>query len=318
MTGSAAGKARSEEGDMRRIASRTDLDAALDRVEAWFSGKIGLAAVNLATGETIERDAGRLYPTASVIKLAVLVETFRRAAEGRFGLDDRVEMTADDIVLGSGLLKEFRPGLAPTVRDLAAAMVVLSDNTATNMLIDLVGGVEPINATMRRLDLPDIVLHRRIDFGQIGSEFRRFGESTPRDLMRLVAAIARGEAVDATASAAMLDILRRQQYLNQFPRYLAFNPHADALGETQSIWVGCKTGMTPGVRADAGIVHLPDGVDIAYCVMTEASADTAMAEEAEGEIANGLVGRALIDYWWPGGASPGALRNSAWVDAVLG
>lgn len=304
---------------MKRIASRADLDAALARVQTWFSGKIGLAATNLATGETVELDAGRLYPTASVIKLAVLVELFRQAAAGRIDLDRRVEMAPADIVLGSGVLKELRPGLAPTVRDLATAMVVLSDNTATNLLIDLVGGVAPVNATMRdRLGLPNIVLHRRIDFGQIGPDARRFGESMPRDMARLVAGIARGEVVDADASAAMLNILRRQQYLNQVPRYLGFNPHADALGEAQTIWVGCKTGMTTGVRADAGIIHLPEGVEIAYCAMTEESADRAMAEEAEGEIANGLIGRLLVDYWWPGAPPAGALRDSAWVDAVLG
>ncbi|HEX5500188.1 MAG TPA: serine hydrolase, partial [Thermomicrobiales bacterium] len=256
--------------------------------------------------------------TASVIKLAVLVELFRQAAAATIDLDGRITMTADDRVLGSGILKELGGGLAPTARDLATAMVVLSDNTATNLLIDLVGGVEPVNATMRdRLGLPDITLHRRIDFGQIGSDVRRFGESTPRDLARLAAAIARGEAVDAASSAAMLDIMRRQQYLNQVPRYLNVNPHADALGETQSVWVGCKTGMTPGVRTDAGVIHLPGETDIAYCAMTEESADRAMTEEAEGEIANGLIGRALVAYWWPGGAPPGALRDSAWVDAVL-
>ncbi|HEU0116221.1 MAG TPA: serine hydrolase [Thermomicrobiales bacterium] len=304
---------------MRRIANRADLDAALGRVQAWFSGKIGLAATNLATGEWVEIDADRLYPTASVIKLAVLVEVFRQAAAGHIRLDDRIAMTAADRVAGSGVLKELAPGLAPTVRDLATAMIVLSDNTATNMLIDLLGGVEPINATTRdRLGLPKIVLHRRIDFGEIGPDARRFGESSPRDMARLAAAMARGEVVDAAASAAMLDILRRQQYLNQVPRYLAFNPHADALGEPQTVWVGCKTGMTTGVRADAGVIHLPDGVEIAYCAMTEESADRAMTEEAEGEIANGLIGRALAEYWWPGGAPPGALRESAWVDAVLG
>jgi beta-lactamase class A len=304
---------------MKRIASRADLDAALDRVQSWFSGQIGLSATNLTTGETVEIDAGRLYPTASVIKLAVLVELFRQTAAGRIDLDRRVEMAADDVVLGSGLLKEMRPGLAPTARDLATAMVVLSDNTATNMLIDLVGGVEPVNETMRdRLGLENILLHRRIDFGQIGPDIRRFGESTPRDMARLVAGIARGEVVDRDSSGAMLDILRRQQYLNQVPRYLSFNPHADALGEEQSIWVACKTGMTPGIRADAGLIHLPDGVEITYCAMTEESADRAMSEEAEGEIASGLIGRLLIEYWWPGSAPAGALRDSAWVDAVLG
>ncbi len=304
---------------MRRIANRADLDAALDRVQSWFSGQIGLAAVNLSTGESVEIDATRQFPTASVIKLAVLVELFRQAAEGRVDLDDRIAIAADDIVLGSGILKELQPGLAPTVRDLALLMVALSDNTATNLLIDLVGGVEPINETARRsLGLADTVLHRRIVFGQIGSDFRRFGESTPRDLARLVAGIARGEVIDVASSAAMLDLLRRQQYLNQAPRYLAFNPHADALGEAQSVWVGSKTGMTPGVRADAGIIHLPGGVEIAYCTMTEKSADRAMAEEAEGEIANGMIGRVLVAYWWPGGAPDGALRDSAWVEAVLG
>ena len=304
---------------MGRLRSRDDLDAAMAKIASRFSGQLGLAATNLTTGETVEVNADSLFPTASVIKLAVLVEVFRQAEEGRFGLQQRLEMRDTDIVRGSGILKELNPGLSPTIHDLAMLMVVLSDNTATNMLIDLVGGVAAVNQTMHeRLGLPAIVLHNRIDFARIGGEVRRLAESTPRAMARLVELLARGEVVSPEASAAMVDIMRRQQYLDQVPRYLNFNPYAKELGLEQTVWVGCKTGFFPGCRVDAGIVQLPAGVTVAYCAMTENSDDRAMAIESEPAVVNGLLGRVLLEYWWPGAAMPDdAMLTSPYVDALL-
>ena len=289
---------------MGEVRGGGDVNVALGELERRFSGELAVAAINLATGETVEHRADRVMPTASVIKLAILCEVWRQAAEGRLDLGQRVVIGPGDAVLGSGVLRDFAPGLAPTVRDLGTLMVIVSDNTATNLLIDLVGGVGPVNANARRLGLPDTTLHRRIDFGQIGRVASRFGESTPRDLARLTAMLARGEVVDARASAEMVEIMRRQQYLDQVPRYLNSNPHADALEEGQEAWAACKTGMMPGTRADAGILHLPGGVEIAYAAMTDGGSDQSFAADNEGEVVNGIVGRLLGEHWWPGGPMP--------------
>ncbi len=302
--------------------TRDALERALERVRSRFSGELGFAASNLATGETVEIAADRRVPTASVIKLAVLVELFRQVAAGEIDLERRLALRAAAIVPGSGILKELAPGLRPTVRDLATLMVVISDNTATNLLIDLVGGVGAVNETVqRRLGLATIVLHDRIDFERIGGEGRRLAEGTPRELARLMELLGRGELVDAASSAAMLAILQRQQYLDQVPRYLAVNPYARELRlePPPPLWVANKTGFSAGVRVDAGLIGLPEEHTIAYCAATAGSADASFAAEAEGAVTNGLLGRLVCAYWWPGGEIPdGVLLPSPYVDALLG
>jgi beta-lactamase class A len=196
-------------------------------------------------------------------------------------------------------------------------MVVLSDNTATNMLIDLIGGVDAVNQTMHeRLGLETIVLHNRVDFDRIGGHIRDFGESSAREMAELVARIVQGNAVDAASSAAMIDILQRQQYLDQAPRYINFNPYNKELRTDQQVWIGCKTGFFPGTRVDAGFVKLPEDVTIVYCAMTDNSNDLSFAAEAEGAVVNGLLGRLMLEYWWPGKSVPqGVLFNTPYVAA---
>jgi beta-lactamase class A len=117
-------------GDRARTLDR------LERLRQRFSGRIGIAARNLATGEEFLIDHERAFPTASSIKVPILYELFRQAESGAFSLDDRVELTQGDIVEGSGVLRDLRPGLQPTVHDIAMLMIIVSDNTATNMAID--------------------------------------------------------------------------------------------------------------------------------------------------------------------------------------
>ena len=303
---------------MRRIGTRDQLDRALGAVQGRFSGELAVAATNLATGEEVRLNAERVLPIASVFKVAVLVEVFRQAHAGRLDLQERIALRPEDVVLGSGILRDLGPGLRPTINDLAMLTVVVSDNTATNLLIDRVGGVDPINRTLREdYGLTSIVVHRRIDFDRIETN-RDVAEAAPADLMRLMALLARDELVDAAASRAMRAILGRQRHLDQFPRYVNFNPYAVESKLEQPIWVGCKTGFMWGLRADAGIVTVEPRVTIAYCVVAAGSTDTGFREEGVGDVANGLVGRLLVEYWWPGEWEPDrAVLPSPYVDAVL-
>ena len=304
---------------MRQVRSREDLERGLERIVSNFSGEIGFAAKNLATSETIERNADAIMPTASVIKLAVLVEVFRQAAEEGLDLQKRLPLQEDEIVRGSGILKELEPGLMPTIYDLATLMVVLGDNTATNMLIDLIGGVDAVNRTIHeRLGLRTIVLHNRIDFDEIGNDVRRFAESSAREMAQLVEMLAKGEIVDADSSRAMVDIMQRQQYLDQVPRYINFNPYAKELRIEQPVWIGCKTGFFPGTRVDAGLMRLPDEITIAYCAMTDNCRDTSIAAETEGAVINGLMGRSILEYWWPGESAQDVVLDSPYVAVAHG
>jgi beta-lactamase class A len=297
---------------------RSDLDRKLEKLKLSFSGKLGFAAEHIETGEQITVDADNLYPTASVIKLPVLVEVFAQAGEGRLSLDERLEMTESDLVLGSGVLRDLAPGLRPTIRDVATLMVIVSDNVATNMLIDRVGGVDAVNSRIQvEYGLKDIHLHNRVDFDKIGDDVRRFAESTPRAMMGLAAKIARDEVVSPIACHEMLAIMRRQLYLDQVPRYLGYNPFLKELQLPEDVTVANKTGFFPGTRVDTGIIGTPAG-RIAYCVMAMNSKDVGMEVENEAAIANGVVGRLLVEYWWPEAAAREMVLSSPYFDSLTG
>jgi beta-lactamase class A len=301
----------------KRIGTRGQVERALDAIVAQSGAELALAAMNLTTGEEVTRNAERSMPTASVFKLPLLVEVFRQAVTGALDLDERITLRAEDVVLGSGILRDFGPGLQPTLRDLAMMMVIVSDNSASNLLLDRVGGPQRVNATMRDLGLPSIVVHRRIVFGEITTN-GSLAEAAPRDLMRLVAMLARDELVSPAASREMLAILGRQRYLEQAPRFIAYRPYAGDFGLPQPIKVFNKTGMINGLRADTGLVTIDPDVRFAYSVVNDTGADNTYRQEHPGDVVNALIGRILVEYWWPGDWSPElAIYPSPYVDALF-
>jgi len=286
---------------MGRVETRADLEHALDRVRSRFSGEIGFAARNLATGESVEINAEAIFPTASVIKLPILVELMRQAVAGRLNLDARVDLREEDKRGGSGILKAFEAGLRPTLRDVATLMIVLSDNTATNLAIDAVGGVGAVNAAMDELGLDSIRLHNKVDFQVIGEDVRRLGEASPWQMCELVHGIASEVVFGAQVSEAVERVLAGQQYLDQVPRYMKVNPYAAELGLDAEITVANKTGFFTGTRIDAGIVRYRIGGGFSFAVFNHQSKDETFLPEAEGAVLAGLVGRTLLEHWWPTG-----------------
>lgn len=287
--------------------TREETIARLQRIRSAFSGRMGIAAQNLSTGEAFLFDHEQVFPTASTIKSAILYEVYRQAEEGTLGLRDRVTLNESDLVKGSGILRDIDPGLQLTVHDLALLMIIVSDNTATNMMIDLVGGPEPVTRSMRSLGLDSTTLYRKINFDVEITDTKWLAESSPFDLMRLATLIGQGKAVSPEASAGMLAIMKRQHYTGQFLRFLGSNAYAAELGEEQLFWTANKTGSITGARADMGLVSIPGDQLIAYGVMTDGSRDTGFTSENEGEIANGRVGRVLLEHWWPEGFATGKI-----------
>lgn len=297
----------------------TDAAAALDRldstlatIEARCSGDLGVAARHLDRDEEVGLNADDVFPTASVIKLPILVEAMRRAGAGELSLDQRIPLRDTDKQGGSGILKAFEAGLELTLRDAATLMIVLSDNTATNLVLDALGGVEPVNAAMGELGLDAIRLHNRIDFDLIGTDVRRLGEASTRQLCGLAHRVAMGTAFGPEVSRAAEDVLEQQQYLDQVPRYLLANPYWRELGQDAVLTVACKTGFFTGTRVDAGIVRFRGGGGFAYAAANHGAADETFLPEAEGAVVNGLVGKALLEHWWPREAGPPPTTRTAY------
>ena len=272
------------------------LSAAIEREAAQFPGDFGMFARNLATGESVGYRPDAVMPTASVIKICVLCELYRQAEAGEIDLLTRQEITADDSWGGSGVLKEFVPGLMPTLLDLARMMIVVSDNVATGMLVRRLGK-ERVNATMRAWGLSETELVWRMTEG---ASIRDYAVSTPRELATLLALIATDAVLTPESCAAIRDHLARQQYLDQIPRYLPYNPYASYLGESSPVTVANKTGFYTGVRADAAIVTA-GATAFVIATMTEGSDDPLFHPEHEGMVLNGRVARLVFDEWCAAG-----------------
>jgi beta-lactamase class A len=235
---SAAAQAPPTSGD----ALRTRFAAAIERIADDADGVVGYTIVDITSGERFARLEQAAFPAASTIKLAILYELFRQADAGTVALDQVAPMDRSRAVPG-GLLHELtNPALSP--RDLAIAMILQSDNTAANVLIDRVG-MAAVNQRMTALGLTGTRLRRHM----IDLEAARRGDenvSTPADLAALVLAFHRGQGLTPASRDAALEILQK--------------PKATAIraGVPARVLVASKSGELEGVRADAGVVYVPN------------------------------------------------------------
>jgi beta-lactamase class A len=302
--------------DTRQITTRKQVDRLLQILSQRAGGTLGVAARNLRTGEEVTWQAERAMPTASTFKFPVLVELFAQADAGRLDLDERVPLLTRDQVGGSGVLRDLLPGLQPTLRDLAMLMIVVSDNSATNMLLDRLGGPAAVTAAMAALGLPAIVVNRRLIFS--AAPRGPVAEAAPQDMMRLAAMLSEERLVSPEASRAMRTIMNRQHHHDQFPRYLALLPYADDNEQPRLLRVLNKTGSNGGLRADVGLVQVGDSDLLAFSVVCDTGPDETYRSEHPAAVINGLVGRVLLEYWWPGEWQPDlAVTPSPYVDALL-
>jgi len=246
------------------------LSRYLNDTTASFGGVMGVFVKDLRSGQTFTANADLIFPQASSIKIAVLTELFRRAEASRLQLDERVEVSRSQMVGGSGVLQDFAgAGSALSLRDLAVLMIVLSDNTATNILIDRVG-MENVNATLQRLGLAHTQLERRM-MDTAAEKENRENLSTPREMAALLELLEEGKLLDREHTAAALQIL-------QYPKGTPLRA-----GLPESVPVADKHGELPGVRCDSGIVSLA-GAPYVISVMTAYNQDDAAAARAISEI----------------------------------
>ncbi|HEU5430777.1 MAG TPA: serine hydrolase, partial [Thermomicrobiales bacterium] len=232
---------------------------AIEREFEEFAGTGGVAARDLDRGETIAVNADATIATASTIKAPILIELFRQVEAARVSLDDRYQATEAVRAPGSGILRDLSLDVELSVRDFATLMIVVSDNTATNLLIDLVG-LDSVNRTLADLGFERTRLLRRLDFPDIGTDARRLAVTTPAELAGLMAALANRTILSPQSCDAILDIMRKQHYVDLTPRYLPFSPYAEELGQPDNgLRIANKTGGWHGMRADMALIEWPEG-----------------------------------------------------------
>lgn len=273
---------------------------------------------HLTRGETIAHDADRSFQMASVFKVPLLAELMSQVVAGRRRLDEQITLTDEMKAPGSGVLKELSTGTRFSVRDLATLMIIVSDNTATDILLDLVGA-DAVNARLaacglRRTvvtmgcrgllrdlvglgDVPDTPETRRIaaerlrlrqlDWNARVYHDERANMTTPREMGRLIELIVR-PTLDAGAEGPipleacrrMLDLMRRQQVRDRLP--LLLPPGAE---------MAHKTGSLTRVSNDAGVLYTASGP----CVVSVFTRD--LTDDLKGRLAIAEVGRAVYDAY---------------------
>jgi len=257
------------------------LARGIEEIAAELGGTVGVAVRDVHRGRALDYRAGERFPSPIVIKVAILVELMARVEEGAARLEDRYALSDADKVPGSGVLSMLHPGMELTVEDLAHLMIVVSDNTASNVLVDRLG-TDRINARLATLGLRQTRMERKFyDF-----EARERGLdnwATAGELADLLTGIERRRVVSPDACEKMLQIMRKQQHDTRIPRLLP--PDTP---------VANKTGTITGVCHDIGIIYSPAG-PLALAVLTR---DCGPLAAAEGGIRH--IARLVYELWGTG------------------
>jgi beta-lactamase class A len=268
-------------------ADTAALHKQLDAIAAAHHGVLGYSISNLDTGERLSLRGDETFPTASLIKVPILVTLYDQVEQKQLSLDDPLTVLKIDQVPGSGVLQFMHSGMSLSVRDAAVLMSVLSDNTATNLLLDRVA-IRRVWQKMEALGLPHTKVHSktflRITSVAMDSSVKYgLGVSTPNEMARLFGLLANGKAVTPAADSAMLEILRS-------------NADGESMQRTvEGVVAPHKTGATDSVRTECALFRLQSRV--VACGFTKQNRDIRWVVDNEGQTTLGKLGAAVVAAW---------------------
>ncbi|HLI48404.1 MAG TPA: serine hydrolase [Chthonomonas sp.] len=257
--------------------------ADIAAIERASTGVLCFAAEDLQTGAIVQYNAEHKCRTASVIKLPILVHVGLSIEEGRLAWDEPLVLTDAEKVPGSGILSQLTAGLRLTLRDVCVLMIVLSDNTATNMIIEHVGGVNPINERMRSIGLEITTCFRKVYARDALPNPYGLGVTTPWEMLRLLEMIARGKLGSEALCEEFLAILSKQHYRDCIPRYLP----------EEWRYAG-KTGSIDEARNDVGIVTDAEGNRFALALFCQELQVVRWTADNPGEVALARLSKRLL------------------------
>ena len=274
-------------------ADTAALHKQLDAIAAAHHGILGYSVSNLDTGERLSLRGDETFPTASLIKVPILVTLFDLVEQKQLSLDDPLTVLKIDQVPGSGVLQFMHSGMSLSVRDAAVLMSVLSDNTATNLLLDRVA-IRRVWQKMESLGLPHSKVHsktylRMTSVAMDSSVKYGLGVSTPNEMAHLFELLAQGKAVSPSADSAMLDILRNNADGESMQRSI------------EGIAAPHKTGATDSVRTECALFRLQSRV--VACGFTKQNRDIRWVVDNEAQVTLGKLGATVVAAW-PKASSP--------------
>ena len=290
------------------------LDFQLQAIAAAHHGKLAVYAQNLRTGQTASLSPDLAVKTASTIKLGILLDAAEQIRACKATLAEKLVLNKDNQVEGSGVLAQLTAPLALTLQDTLTLMVILSDNTATNMAIDRLG-LAHIDATLRAAGLKQTWLYKKVYVpasGPMPADQPQFGlgKTTPREMASIMERLATCRlaleapkaqpappqvAKDGALCGALLHMLRSQQDRDSLPRFIESmdtSEHGSAIGN--------KTGALDQVRNDVALISTKAG-PVIIAAFTFDNADQRWNGDNEGEVTLAKVGKAIVDRWSPQG-----------------
>jgi beta-lactamase class A len=273
-------------------ADTASLRRVLDSIADAHQGVVGYAVIDIETGARVQRRGDETFPTASLIKVPILVTVFDLVASGRLSLDDPLTVLRIDQVPGSGVVQFLHNGTVLTVNDAAWLMSTISDNTATNLLLDRII-IRRVWAKMDSLGLGQTRVHsksflRNSSVAMDSSVKYGLGVTTPNEMARLFELMARGKAVNRAADSTMLHILEHNNSDVMLQRY------------TGGARAAHKSGETDAVRTECTLWYLRNRV--VACVMTKENKDQRWIVDNEPQLTIANMGKAIVAAF--GGVPP--------------
>jgi beta-lactamase class A len=273
-------------------ADTAALRRKLDSIADAHHGTVGYSVIDLETGARINRRGDETFPTASLIKVAILVTVYDLVAKGQLSLDDPLTVLKIDQVPGSGVIQFLHNGTVLSVHDAAWLMSTISDNTATNLLLDRII-IRRVWTKMDSLGLQHTRVHsksflRNSSVAMDSSVKYGLGVTTPNEMAHLFELMARGKAVNPSADSAMLDILEHNTTDFMLQRYL------------EGARAAHKDGETDAVRTECTLWYLRNRV--VACVMTKENKDQRWILDNEPQLTIANMGLAIVNAF--GGVPP--------------
>jgi beta-lactamase class A len=270
------------------------LRRTLDSLAEAHRGTVGYAVIDVDRGMRLSRRGDETFPTASLIKVPVLVTVFDLVSQRKLTLDDRLTVLAIDKVGGSGQLQYLHDGAVITVHDAAWLMTTLSDNTATNLLLDRII-IRRVWDKMEALGLNNTKVHsktflRSSSVAMDSSVKYGLGVTTPNEMATLFELLARGRAVNPASDSAMLRILEHNVDDQMLQRFATGTRAAH------------KTGATDAVRTECALFYLTSRV--VACVLTKENVDRRWVIDVEPQVTMGRMGEAIVKAWGPPPPTP--------------
>jgi beta-lactamase class A len=280
------------------VTPSLEFEARIASLAKAHKGRVAVAIKNLKSGECHYLDADEVMPTASLIKLPVMVEAYWQAEEKKVRFDTMLTLAREDRVPGSGVLTpHFSDGASFPLRDAVRLMIVFSDNTATNMVLDRIG-IPSTNTRMAKLGLTNTRIHAKVFKGDTTSidpaATARYGlgATTAREMVRLLECLDGGTVVSPAACKEMLKHLEACEDKTTFARFL---PTGMKLAH--------KTGAVSDVRTGAGIVQTLSG-PVAFCVLTAGNEDRRWSRDNSAEVLLATIAREVYQHFGPPVSEP--------------